>query len=553
MSHNNRWAKIEAVTVAFVATVAQLPTYALSHVSLDEGQLVQIANRLLLGDRLYGDIYTGIFPGIYWLTAGLLHVFAADVIVTRWASIAVNTATMVVLWALTCALAGRAWAWLTVVLYLALVVVSFPAFTMLAYSSVSLLCALGALLFLVRYLDAGRAWDGAMVGALVVLCGVVKQNYGGLLLLCGLVSLFWSRQDSVLARRSIWAVLAAPVASGLLVGLPVVAYLIWSGTFELFIYDTLLVISHSQLDAFRQPIPPVFGSHPVGDGRFVFLYAPPLLFNYLVRGTSAAGPEAVVKLIGMSIRVGYGCAYLALIAGPILLLDRVRSADPMVRNAARVVLPFACVFFFGMFPSAVWSHLAVILVPMLIILAVLAKRIADLAARVGAPGIWLWRGAMMLLACGAVATAAKGSKNLREWHSEPFDLAGASVRMEPERAQIWREAVDFVNTCAQGDDTIFVAPDMPLLYMLTKKRNPTPFDLIIPGNVEDDVIVERLKAANTRCVVFNPKMYAQFEPFDRLFPETAAYFTSAFEVTRRLSVGQMEWLGLERKARRDGA
>jgi hypothetical protein len=159
---------------------------------------------------------------------------------------------------------------------------------------------------------------------------------------------------------------------------------------------------------------------------------------------------------------------------------------------------------------------------------------------------------VIVLACGAVITLAKGSKNLREWHSEPLDLAGASVRVEPQWARMWREAVDFVNACAQGDDTIFVAPDMPLLYVLTQKRNPTPFDLIIPGNVEDDVIVERLRAANTRCVVFNPTMYAQFEAFDRLFPETAAYFTKAFEVKRRLSVGRMEWLGLERKGR-DGA
>lgn len=534
-----------------VAIAAQLPTYALSHVPLDEGQLVQIAHRLLLGDRLYGDIYTGIFPGIYWLTAGLLHTFPADIVVTRWAGVIVNAATMVVLWVLTRMLAGRAWAWMTTVMYLALAIVSFPAFTMLAYSSVSLLCALGALLFLVRYLHTGRAWDGAAVGVLVVLCGVVKQNYGGLLLLCGLVSLFWSRRDSVLARRSIWAVMAVPLIAGLVVGLPVVGYLMWTGTFERFVYDTLLVISHSQLDAFRQPIPPVFGSHPANDGRFIFLYAPPLLFNYLLRGTSAAGPEAVLELIGMSIRVGYGCGYLAVLAAPVLLADRVRSADPEVRTAARVVLPFAGVFFFGMFPSAVWSHLAVVLVPMLIVLALLAKRITDLADHVGA--VWLWRVAMIVLACGAVVTAAKGSKNLREWHSEPLGLPGASLRMEPQWARLWREAVDFVDSCAQGDDTIFVAPDMPLLYVLTQKRNPTPFDLIIPGNVEDDVIVERLRAANTRCVVFNPTMYVQFEAFDRLFPQTAAYFTSAFEVKRRLSVGHMEWLGLERKVRRDGA
>ncbi len=546
---------VEVALLAVLATAAQLSTYALSLVPLDEGQLVQVGYRLLHGDRLYGDIYTGIFPGIYWLTAGLLRIFRTDVVVTRWAAVFVNTATMAILWALTRKLAGRAWAWLTTVLYLALVVLSFPAFTMLAYSSVSLLCALGALLFLLRYLELGRVRDGAAVGALVVLCGVFKQNYGGLLLISGLGSLFWGRRDrdSVFAQRTMRSVLAAPVVSGLVVGLPVIGYLIWTGTFGAFLFDTLLVISHSQLDAFHQPIPPVLGPHPVSDGRFTFLYSPPLLFNYLVRGTPSAGPETVMRLIGVCIRVGYGCALLALFAAPVLLADRLRSLDPDVRNAARVVLPFACLFFFGLFPSAIWSHLAVVLVPLLMVLVLLAKRLADLTDRIGPVAVWLRRGTMALLVCGALATLVKGSKNLREWHSEPLNLVGASVRVDPQRAELWRDAVDFLGACAEGDETIFVAPDMPLLYVLTRKRNPTPFDLIIPGNVEDDVIVERLHAANTRCVVYNPSMYAQFEPFDRLFPETAAYFASSFEVKRRLGAGQAEWLCLERKEGRDGA
>ncbi len=545
--------RVEVVLVAVMAIAAQLSTYALGHVPLDEGQLVQIGYRLLNGEHLYGDIYTGLFPGIYWLTAGLLRVFGTDVVVTRWAAVVVNTATMVVLWDLTRRLAGRSWAWLTMVLYLALMVVSFPAFTMLAYSSVSLLCALGALLFLLRYLEWGRAFDGAAVGALVVLCGVFKQNYGGLLLVSGFVALFWSRRDSVLGERSIPSVLAAPVAAGFLVGLPVIGYLVWTGTFGAFLYDTLIVIAHSQLDAFNQPIPPVLGAHPANDGLFVFLYSPPLLFNYLLRGTSYARPDTILELIGVGIRVGYGCAYLALVAAPLLLVDRVRSPDPATRNAARAVLPFAALFFLGIFPSAIWSHLVVVLVPLLIVLALLAKRVGDLTDRLGPASVWVRRAMMVLLASGAVATVVKGSKNLREWHSEPLGLAGASVRVDPHQAALWRDAAAFLGACAEGDPTVFVAPDMPLLYVLTGKRNPTPFDLIIPGNVEDDVIVERLRAAQTRCVVFNPRMYPQFAPFDRLFPQTAAYFTSAFEVKRRLGAGDAAWLCLERTEARGDA
>jgi hypothetical protein len=219
----------------------------------------------------------------------------------------------------------------------------------------------------------------------------------------------------------------------------------------------------------------------------------------------------------------------------------------------RVVLPFACLFFVGLFPAAIWSHLAVVLVPLLIVLVLLAKRVADFTDRFGAASLWLRRAAIVAIGCGALAVLIKGSKNLREWHSEPMNLAGASVRVDPQQAELWRAAADFLATCADGDTTIFVAPDMPLLYMLTGKRNPTPFDLIIPGNVEDDVIVARIRAAGTRCVVYNPTMYAQFNPFDRLFPETAAYLTSAFEVKRRLGSEPGGWLGLQRKEGRDGA
>lgn len=539
--------RVEVVLVALVATAAQLPTYALSHVPLDEGQIVQIGYRLLNGDRLYGDIYTGIFPGIYWLAAVLLRIFGTDVVVTRWAAVVVNTATMVMLWELTRRLTDRNWAWLTTVAYLALVVLSFPAFTMLAYSSVSLLCALAALLCLLRYLEDGRAIDGAAAGALVVLCGIFKQNYGGLVLISGIASLLWSRRDSVLARRSLVDVLAPPVIAGFAVGLPVLAYLAWVGTFGAFLFDTLIVIAHSQLDAYNQPVPPIVGAHPANDGRFIFLYSPPLLFNYLMRGTSYARPEVILELIGACIRFGYGGAFLALLAAPLLLFDRTRAFETQTRHAARVVLPFGCLFFVGLFPSAIWSHLAVVLVPLLVVLVLLASRVADLTDRAGAVSVWLRRAAIAAVACAALAIVAKGSKNLREWHSEPMNLAGASLRVDPQQAALWREAAAFLETCADGDATIFVAPDMPLLYVLTGKRNPTPFDLIIPGNVEDDVIVERLRAAGTRCVVYNPNMYAQFSPFDRLFPETSAYFASAFEVKQRLGREQGGWLGLQRK------
>ena len=123
-----------AAGVAALAVLAQLPTLDRSAVPVDEGQLVSIADRILHGEVLYRDVYTGIFPGIYYVTALLLDVFGEDVLVTRWAQALVNAATVACLGLLGLRVMRPAWAGLAPVLYLALVIVGFPGLTMFNYS-----------------------------------------------------------------------------------------------------------------------------------------------------------------------------------------------------------------------------------------------------------------------------------------------------------------------------------------------------------------------------------------------------------------------------------
>ena len=63
------WSAAVAAGIALLALLAQLPILGRGVVPLDEGQLVAIAERLRQGEVLYRDVYTGIFPGIYYLTA----------------------------------------------------------------------------------------------------------------------------------------------------------------------------------------------------------------------------------------------------------------------------------------------------------------------------------------------------------------------------------------------------------------------------------------------------------------------------------------------------
>jgi hypothetical protein len=117
----------------------------------------------------------------------------------------------------------------------------------------------------------------------------------------------------------------------------------------------------------------------------------------------------------------------------------------------------------------------------------------------------------------------------------------------PNFEKLYRGAARFVDRCAPAGEAIFVAPDIPILYFLTGRANPTPYDLIIPGNVDGNAIVARLEADGTRCVVYNPRMYPEFPPFEELFPELDRYLRANFRRAEIIAGEGSEWYGLVRE------
>jgi hypothetical protein len=538
--------RTSTIAVALASALVQLPMFDRTIVSLDEGQLTAIAHRLANGEALYRDIYTGIFPGIYWFSELLFRIFGTDVVVLRWSQLAVNAMTAALLFELARPLVrGRAH-WLAPVGYWVLVVASFPALTMLGYSSLSLVSALGALVFVRRYVEGGLVRDGIGAGLLLGLCTLFKQNFGAIALLSVFLSALWCRRQGRLAEVSSVRAFAVPVVAGAVVAAAATLRLFAQGSFDQFVEATFLTIFASQKEAFNQPLPPVFGPHP--DGIFVFLYGPGALFGAMMRGDSLVTPA----VISWAVRAGYGSAYLALAFVPLLAFGLgQRDPRPDVRIAARAVLPFAGLFFLGIFPSAIWSHLAAVYPPLLIVLAAAAsislatlRGLAPAIAAVAKPA-----GALALLML--VALTARFEMGIRSDFGEPLMMPAASVHVSRREANLYRAAQDFLTTCARDGDPVFVAPDMPLLYVTSGRANPTPYDLIIPGDVRESVILERLRTSGVACVVLNPSMYVQFAPFEKLFPGLADYLATRFDVVRTHKVQGAEWRFL-RKPERDG-
>ena len=100
--------------------------------------------------------------------------------------------------------------------------------------------------------------------------------------------------------------------------------------------------------------------------------------------------------------------------------------------------------------------------------------------------------------------------------------------------------------CARDGEPILVLPDIPIVYFLAARPNPSPFDLAIPGTVDETLIVHRAEQAGTRCAVVNTQMYPEFPPLDELYPMVHNYLARGYQTVEIIRGGDSQWLGMKR-------
>ncbi len=538
-----------AFVVFLVAALAQLPTFDRSIVPMDEGHLAFVAMGLGDGLALYRDLHTGIFPAYYQLTALLFALFGEDLIVARIAQVLVNGGVCACLWVAGLRVMSAAWAALAPVLYLAVVVMSFPVLSMFNYSSLALLLGMISLVLSLKLLEDGKRGVAVALGATLALGVFAKQNFGALAFAAAAITVFGSRRDSALADQP-WLSFLVPIAgAGLAVTAAFLLYFVATGTYSDFLFSTVIQLGGDQFESFNNPIPPIFGAHPLDDGRFVFLYSPPYIFNAMLRGESVLGLTANPGLASVGMRLAYGLSLLTLIAAPAIWLTGTGRSDAGSDRNARLVVVFALLFFLGIFPSAIFSHLVFVLAPVLLALAFCLSRVDRALSNLQRGASLGLRGATAVVALVAIVFVGVGSASIARWFPEPLGLEHARLKVTPGQARIYREAVAFIDSCADPGEAIFVAPTMPVVYFLTQRPNVHKYDLTIPGNVDGQAIVNAMESRGTRCVVYNPTMYPEFPPFATMFPELDRYLRTEFTLRRRIQGGGETWHALARRDR----
>ena len=539
-----------AAALAAIAFIAQLPLYNRTLVPMDEGHLLAAAQAMAAGKLLYAEIHTGIFPGIYLIASTLLEIFGQDAVVLRWAAVAMNISIALSLYAVASRMVAPHWSWLPPLLYLALIAVGFPVLSMFNYSTLAVAFGLLGLLFLLRYLEEGRTRDAILLGAFVAAAALTKQNFGALIFIALFAGLAAGRRGSAIEDRPLPHALLPIAASGALLTAATTLYFAGQGALPALADATIFSLAGSQFENFNNPLPPIFGSHPTGDGRFTFLYTPPTVFNALIHGVPFAGIETTPGMRSLSIRASYGLPMLALVLAPALLfLTRRRDETASARTAARSAVLFAVIFAPGIFPSAIWSHLAFVMIPILLLFALIGDRVETILrrreARIAAQ-VWLLLGAGLTGA--ALIIASRSAISVMAFYPEPLGLERASLFVSERDRDLLRGSVDFIGKCSEPGEPTLALPDIPILYFLADRPNPSPFDLAIPGNVDASKIIEAAEAARVRCAVLNPRMYPEFPGLEVLFPALSRYLEDRFQPSREIRGGQTQWLGLSRKA-----
>jgi hypothetical protein len=539
---------LSAVAVAAFAVVAQRCIFNRSVVFMDEGQVANIASRLVSGEVLYRDIYTGVFPGAYYLAAALFAAFGEDLLVLRWGQVAVNAVTALLLFLIAARAVRLRWALLASVLYVVHLFVDFPGLSMWNYSSLSMALALGAFYFLSSYLTTERFFFLGCAGLAVGLAFACKQNFGVLasLALAGAILSVGLRGSK--KRITALACLLPFAVAEIAVLLAVLLYLASNSALSAFVDATFLSLFNTQLQAFNNPIPGLFAPLPLNDGRFTFLYLPPSLFNYLIRGETLLGQGIGPLTRVLAIKLSYGVPLLLLVAAPCIAYAVRKRATENQNCVAAAICVFAPIMFLGIFPSAIWSHLAFIMAPVFLLAAVVVDRIDRVMEWYLVP-FAIWRASVTVAVAVTLLVGAAIGRDVRRWYAEPLGLERASLMVSPRERSLLRGAAEFVRQRTAPGDPIFVAPDMPVVYFVTNRRNPTPYDLVIPGNISEDVILDRLREARPACAVYNPKMYLEFPAFEILFPRVEEYLRREYQVDETISGDGTIWEGLSARRR----
>ena len=436
---------------------------------LDEGSQAAQALRIMHGELIYRDFFTVVTPASYFTVAWLFQLFGTNLMVMRWAVLALGLgiliATLVAArhlmpwpFAAAAALMTSVWGWF-------LVAPNFYSWEAAFFAMIALVCCLRSV---DRPRSAWMLWAGVATGVTVL----VKQNVGAYtavaLLLTIWLSRAFDRHNDVRGRfhRSLRfaAGLCAPIVMALL-------YLVIAGAgpylYESWIYYPLAKYP----DRFALPFPSI---NSVLSAIVV-----------LVNGTTPAPGvyESWTSLVIFLPLLLYPFALAAIVVLAIRC-RRHRHIEAAREGHALLAVSLAGVLtLLQAWPRADVTHILFSLQPTFILLGYLSFCCWRGLMMVPGPR-WAVPAAAMVITLSPEAVLLRKGYLRTDWEYQNYNVAlkaarGRGILAHGLEAQRIDWVTRYIAEHTAPDDQVFVVPWAAGFYFLTDRSNPTRTDFML--------------------------------------------------------------------------
>lgn len=435
----------------------------------DEGIVLESAQRMAAGGRIYVDFFGYMSPGSYWLQA----------LVFRLLGVALWTGRLIVIldFALQCALvywlASKLSSWraaTVVTLTFAGFQVADPAFLTSTHRWDSATFALAGLCLAVSALRDGSRWKWVLSGGSLAAAAWCTPSVG----IVAVVVALWlavSRE-----RRGHLIPLLGGAAA---VGLAGIAALMSTGSLEAF-FAQMVWLRQNYSGVNVLPYGSIIGG-----------------YRALLEGSRGV-PETIVRLILIA------CVALPAILPPLaILLGGLVLWKGEQREILALLLPAMAALAITAFPRADVMHLAFIAaLPYALVGAALASLLPA-------------RAASWLSICSILLAAVFASNDIRGWRESSAVVSPAGIlRVAREQAPAFQRLMQQVHP----GDSLFVYPYMPIQYFVTQAHNPTRYSYLMPGMMTHSQETEALAELEARPPEWLLYMNLSREELLRVFP-----------------------------------
>ena len=445
---------------------------------LEEGLILEIAQRLNHGERLYQDVvaFTGPLP--FEALALLFRVFGEEILVARTAVAVLHGGATAAVFALARSSRTDDLAHVAGALAACTPILLFPLFSTYFYTTLAV--SIGVLASWAALSGLRDARWAVVAGLLVASAALCKQTVGAVLAAGLLISV----AACAAPRARLRTALGLTTGGVLVAGVTLAAFTLTGGIHSL-VYS-LIELPLSFQPSYNSPFmnfwpPGVFNEEIKSSQAFYLPY-----FYTLVYGGWGLRPSWGITAIT---QVLYALPFIAVVA---TLLRRRTGPLP---TAVWIHFATLLAMISNLFPRSDWGHLVSVLPSAAIQLVLVAP--ASL-------GRLLERTRSISKLLGFMALTSVAVAGSLYWISEEPSF-GPRVPLRAvspgNREEAVPHAIRYLREHTKAGDAIFVARAEPLIYFATDTRNPTPYGGVIPGMTEEQqrVIIEALDT--TRYVV----------------------------------------------------